>query len=105
VREEMVAVLIVRIASMIVILIMSSGYHNKGCDHGRKMTTTMVVVLIMNSSPHNKDWDHEDCNQAVLTKSQSQSRSASKSKSKSHSQLRSASKSKSHSKFSQSHSC
>ena len=47
----------------------------------------MVAFLIMSSSPHNKDCDHENCDQAVLTKSQ-----------------RSILKSKSKSQFSQSHS-
>jgi len=43
----------------------------------------MIAILIMSSSPHNKECDYEDCNQAVLTNSQSQLQSALKSKSKS----------------------
>ena len=60
----MVAVLIIRTGTI------NSSPHNKECHYG--------------CSPHDKDCDYEDCNQAVLIKSQ----------------LRNASKSKSQSQFS-----
>ena len=81
----MVQILIIRTAIIIAALIISSSFIKRTVIMVTiliKKIVTMVAILIIGSSARNKDCDHENCNQTVLTKSQSQLRRALKSNSK-----------------------
>jgi len=59
VTEEMVAVLIIRTAIMVAVLIMSSSHRNKDRDHDSNPHKNDCDIIIR-SSPHNKDCDHNN---------------------------------------------